>query len=82
MSASPVASVVVAVLNEAENVAEVCDEILRAMTSWDNFEIVWVDDGSTDDTPARLSEIARRDPRVRLVRHDRRCGKSQAVRTG
>ncbi len=82
MSASPIASVVVAVLNEAENVAEVCDEILRAMTPWDNFEIVWVDDGSTDETPARLSEIARIDPRVRLVRHDRRCGKSQAVRTG
>ena len=76
------ASVVVAVLNEAENVAAVCDEILTKMAPAAPFEIVWVDDGSTDDTAAILQGIADRDPRVRLVRHDRRCGKSQAVRTG
>ncbi len=82
MSTAPIASIVVAVLNEAENVESVGDEIVRAMTPWGPFEVVWVDDGSTDDTPARLAAIADRDPRVRLVRHDRRCGKSQGVRTG
>ncbi|MBL8538338.1 MAG: glycosyltransferase family 2 protein [Hyphomonadaceae bacterium] len=82
MSEPALASIVVAVLNEAENVDSVCDEIVRAFAPWGAFEIVWVDDGSTDETPARLAAIADRDPRIRLVRHDRRCGKSQAVRTG
>lgn len=76
------ASVVIAVLDEAENVASVCAETLREMERAAPFEIVFVDDGSTDATPDILQEIANRDPRVRLVRHDRRCGKSQAVRSG
>jgi dolichol-phosphate mannosyltransferase len=46
------------------------------------FEIVWVDDGSSDATAQILADIAAKDPRVRLVKHPRRCGKSQAVRTG
>ncbi len=82
MTTAPLASVVVAVLNEEENVSEVCDEIVRALEPWGAFEIVWVDDGSSDDTPRRLAAIADKDARVRLVVHDRRCGKSQAVRTG
>jgi dolichol-phosphate mannosyltransferase len=75
-------SVVIAVLNEAENVKTVCDEVLAGLAPVAPFEVVWVDDGSTDDTAAILAGIAAADPRVRLVRHSRRCGKSQAVRTG
>ncbi len=82
MSVSPRASIVVAVFNEAENVASVCDEIIAALASVARFEIVFVDDGSSDETAARLQAIADRDARVRLLRHERRCGKSQAVRTG
>lgn len=82
MSASPRASIVVAVFNEAENVAAVCEEILGALGGVAPFEIVFVDDGSSDETAAILQTIAERDARVRLVRHERRCGKSQAVRTG
>lgn len=79
---TPLASIVVAVFNEAENVEAVCAEIIREMAPWGAFEIVWVDDGSTDDTCAKLTSLAALDVRVRLVRHDRRCGKSQGVRTG
>ena len=76
------ASVVIAVLDEAENVAAVCEEVLREMDRAGAFEIVFVDDGSSDATPDILQAIADQDERVRLVRHDRRCGKSQAVRSG
>lgn len=75
-------SVIIAVLNEAENVEAVTAEVLREMAPAAPFEIVYLDDGSTDDTPALLQRLADADPRVRLVRHERRCGKSQAVRTG
>ncbi|WP_291842564.1 glycosyltransferase family 2 protein [Maricaulis sp.] len=76
------ASVVIAVLDEAENVTAVCEEVLREMDRAGAFEIVFVDDGSSDATPDILQAIADKDERVRLVRHDRRCGKSQAVRSG
>jgi glycosyltransferase involved in cell wall biosynthesis len=59
------ASVVVAVYNEAENVAAVCNEILEGMAPAAPFEVVWVDDGSSDDTANILQGIADRDPRVR-----------------
>jgi dolichol-phosphate mannosyltransferase len=78
----PVLSIVIAVLNEAENVASVCAETLTALGGVDQFEIVFIDDGSTDNTAARISALRLEDPRVRLVRHDRRCGKSAALRTG
>ena len=79
---APRASVVIAVLDEAENVEAVTAETLTALAPIGPFEIVFVDDGSRDATPAILARLASADPRVRLVRHDRRCGKSQAVRTG
>ena len=78
----PRACVVIAVLDEAENVAAVCEETLREMERAGEFEIVFVDDGSSDATPEILQDIAAKDPRVRVIRHDRRCGKSQAVRSG
>ncbi|MBX7249889.1 MAG: glycosyltransferase family 2 protein [Caulobacteraceae bacterium] len=79
MPAPPRLSVVIAVFNEAENVAAVAGEALAALTPVGDFEILFVDDGSTDDTAARIRQIA--DPRVRLVRQTR-SGKSQALRTG
>ncbi len=75
-------SVVIAVLNEAENVEAVTAGVLEALTPGPAFELVYVDDGSTDDTAAVIGRLAAADPRVRLLRHDRRCGKSQALRTG
>ncbi len=76
------AAIVIAVLDEAENVAAVCAETLAAVASLAPVEVIFVDDGSTDATAEILAGIASKDPRVRLLRHDRRCGKSQAVRTG
>jgi dolichol-phosphate mannosyltransferase len=81
-TSTPELSVVIAVLDEAENVEAVTAETIAALEPAVPFEIVYVDDGSTDQTPAIIGRLAAADPRVRLVRHDRRCGKSQAVRTG
>ncbi|TQF82471.1 glycosyltransferase family 2 protein [Elioraea sp. Yellowstone] len=82
MSASPVVSVVIPVADEAENVESVADEVRAALGPATPFEILFVDDGSADATPQLIAALAAADRRVRLVRHARRCGKSQAVRTG
>ena len=79
---TPRASVVIAVLDEAENVEAVAGETVTALQAIAPFEVVFVDDGSADATAEVIGRLAAADPRIRLVRHARRCGKSQAVRTG
>ncbi len=78
----PSLSVVVPVFNEAENVAPLIDEIAAALADHGPIEIIYVDDGSTDDTVARLSACRADRPILRVLRHDRRSGQSAAVRTG
>ena len=78
----PELAVVVPVHNEAENIAPLVDEIAAVLDGRVDYEIVYVDDGSDDDTPLRLREIAARVPRLRHVRHLRRAGQSAAIATG
>jgi len=75
-------SVVVPMHNEAENAVALAAEIAAALDSAVDYEIVFVDDGSTDATVERLREAARRSPRVRIVRHRQQAGQSTAIRTG
>ncbi|MBL8349408.1 MAG: glycosyltransferase family 2 protein [Burkholderiaceae bacterium] len=74
-------SVVVPVRNEAENVLPLIEEIHAALEGHADFEVIYVDDGSTDDTPQRLAEAGRRFPRLRVLRHARSCGQSTAIAT-
>ncbi|MDE2901642.1 MAG: glycosyltransferase family 2 protein [Chloroflexota bacterium] len=69
--------------NEEENVAQVIgDAVEHLPTVADDFEIIIVDDGSTDDTAARAGAIAERDSRVRVVSHPTNFGYGRALRTG
>ncbi len=75
-------SLVIPVHNEAGNVVPLCREIGAVLGPRLRFEVIFVDDGSTDRTAEELSaEIADRDD-FRLIRHARRSGKSAALRTG
>ncbi len=78
----PAVSVVVPVRNEAGNVAPLVGEIARALDGQWTFEVVYVNDGSTDDTEAELKRLTALHPWLRRVRHARSCGQSAAVRTG
>ena len=75
-------SVVIPVRNEAPNITPLVAEIRAALDGVIDYEIVYVDDGSSDDTAARIRSLARTFPRLRLVRHARSSGQSAAVRTG
>jgi dolichol-phosphate mannosyltransferase len=75
-------SVVIPVKNEAENIAPLVDEIRAALDGLVEYEILYVDDGSTDATASEILRLASTIPRVRLMRHTRNCGQSTAIRTG
>ena len=75
-------SVVIPVRNEAPNIAPLVVEIYQALDGVCDFEIVYVDDGSSDETGAAIAALARDDGRLRLIRHRRSCGQSAAIRTG
>lgn len=75
-------SVVVPVRNEEDNIAPLITEIRAALDSVVDYEIIYVNDGSTDTTPQRLAEIRRTCPQLRIIRHEKNCGQSTAVRSG
>jgi len=78
----PAVSVVVPVRNEAENVGPLADEIAGALTGRWSFELIYVNDGSTDGTQATLSALKTERPWLRQIRHAESCGQSCAVRSG
>jgi len=74
-------SVVIPVCNEFDNVGPLAREIVAALTGRE-FEIIFVDDGSTDDTAAAVRALRQVIPEVRLLRHSFRSGQSAAVCSG
>jgi dolichol-phosphate mannosyltransferase len=75
-------SVVIPVRNEAQNIAPLVAEIHAALDPLVRFEIIYVDDGSTDDTAQGVRALQAADPALRLIRHRESCGQSTAVLTG
>jgi dolichol-phosphate mannosyltransferase len=76
-------SIIVPVFNEADNVLPMVRDVAAAMnTTGRVWELVFVDDASTDETPRRIIEAAQADPHVRGLRHQRNAGQSAAVWSG
>lgn len=74
-------SVVIPARNEADNLAVIVPEILSAMAGR-AFEVIVVDDGSTDATGAAIAAWKVEGKPVRHIRHVEACGQSAAVRSG
>ncbi|MCU0945691.1 MAG: glycosyltransferase family 2 protein [Rubritepida sp.] len=82
MSDAPRLSVVIPVKNEAGNIAPLVAEIEAALTGRIAFEILYVDDGSTDATRAEVTALQPDHPALRLVVLARNAGKAEAQRAG
>jgi dolichol-phosphate mannosyltransferase len=75
-------SIVVPVRNEAENIVPLIEEITAALDGRWDYEIIYVNDGSTDATADRLAAAMKRRPNLRQLRHAASTGQSAAVRSG
>ena len=74
-------SVVVPVCNEAENVEPLVREIHAALSAR-SYEMIFIDDGSTDETAAILRRLKGEFPTLRVLHHSFRSGQSAAVASG
>ena len=75
-------SIVVPVRNEQDNILPLLEEIHAALEGRADFEVVYVNDGSSDATTQRLVEAQARFARLRVLAHRESCGQSTALLTG
>ena len=76
-------SVVVPMKNEAPNVDELYRELTAALEAGGrSYEILAIDDGSTDDTFTRLARLQASDPRLRVIQFRRNFGQTAAFAAG
>ncbi len=80
---NPSISVVIPLLNEDESLGELYGQIITALTPLGKlFELIFVDDGSTDQSFSVLQELHKKDRRVKVIRFRRNFGKSAALSVG
>lgn len=75
-------SVIIPVKNEQDNILPLLAEIHAALEGGFDYEVIYINDGSTDRTAQVLSEARATYPRLRILNHQVSCGQSTAVRTG
>jgi len=76
-------SIILPALNEGETIDGIYHQMVNVLDPLGlSYEILFVDDGSTDDTWTRIASLVTKDPRVRALRHRRNCGKASALANG
>jgi len=78
----PAISIVAPVYNEAQNLLQVHKEISTALAGRYEYEVIYVDDGSSDESFNLLAEIQKQDNRVRVIRFRRNFGQTAALSAG
>lgn len=79
---TPDLSVVIPVFNEGANIRPLTSEVFDALAGRIRYELIFVDDGSVDDTLDEIERVIAEVGVVSVCRHDRNRGQSAAVRTG
>ena len=82
MGTSLLLSVVIPIFNERDNITPLVEEINAALNGVCDFEIIFVNDASTDDSLTILTELKQSFPFIRTVTHNKRSGQSAGLRTG
>lgn len=75
-------SILIPLFNEEQSLRELYDKIRNALNRNQRFEIIFVDDGSTDNSMRILHDLRHRDRRIKIIRFRRNYGKSAALSVG
>ncbi len=75
-------SVVVPLMNEQENIGPLYEQITKALADKYEYEIIFVDDGSTDSSFAKLTELQKADDKVTVICFRRNFGQTSALSAG
>ncbi len=76
-------SVIIPVRNEAQSIDDLHRELTAALEAWGRpYEIIVIDDGSTDDSFERLARAQMLDPRLRVIQFRRNFGQTAAFAAG
>jgi glycosyltransferase involved in cell wall biosynthesis len=80
--AAPELTIIVPVFNECENLRPLVARLVPALSCVESFEIIFIDDGSRDETMDLLRDLNAEDPRVRAISFSRNFGKEIAIAAG
>jgi glycosyltransferase involved in cell wall biosynthesis len=75
-------SVVVPLLNEQDNITPLYEQVTETLTDKYNYEIIFVDDGSTDNSLSTLAQLQKSDARLRIIRFRKNFGQTSALSAG
>jgi len=79
---NPEISVVVPLLNEQDNIGPLYEQITETLAPEHSYEVIFVDDGSTDNSFAVMAELQKADDKVRIIRFRKTFGQTAALRAG
>lgn len=83
MQDNPEISIVIPAYNEAENLDQLRESLVASLESLGKtFEVILVDDGSTDNTYEKIAQFSNEDPRFRGIRMRKNVGKANALAAG
>lgn len=72
-------SIIVPIFNEEKNIEKLYDEIKSVL---DNFEIIFIDDGSTDSSWEEIKKLKSKNNKIKAIRFSRNFGQTQAIKAG
>ena len=75
-------SVVIPVYNEVESVEQLYKELIKVLSTFDSYQIVFVDDGSSDGSVSVIKNIVKNDINTKIIQFHRNYGKSAALGEG
>src|SRR5215213_8268600 len=80
---APELSIVIPIQNESPNIKDLYDELTQTLVQYGrSYEMIIVDDGSTDDSFEKLASLQTRDPHLRVLRFRRNFGQTAAFAAG
>ncbi len=75
-------SVVIPCFNEEGNVLVLADKLIRVLEKYEDYELLFVDDGSTDKTLQHIKELAAKDHKIKYISFSRNFGHQKALKAG